>query len=34
MPAKKKGMEVKAEALRWTLDPDKFTFETTDDLEP
>ncbi|MBN1904478.1 MAG: AAA family ATPase [Deltaproteobacteria bacterium] len=34
MPAKKTDREVKAEALRWTLDLKKLTFETTDDLEP
>jgi hypothetical protein len=34
MPIKMADREVKAEALRWTLDPKKLTFETTDDLEP
>ncbi len=34
MPAKKTDWEVKAEELRWTLDPEKLSFETTDELEP
>jgi lon-related putative ATP-dependent protease len=34
MPIKKTGREVAAEALRWTLDPKKLSFETTDELEP
>jgi lon-related putative ATP-dependent protease len=34
MPEKKTGREVAAEALRWTLDPKKLSFKTTDELKP
>jgi ATP-dependent Lon protease len=34
MPVKNSSSEVKAEALRWSLDLKKLQFETTDDLEP
>jgi ATP-dependent Lon protease len=34
MPVRKADREVKAEALRWSLDLKKLTFETTDELEP
>ena len=34
MPRKKAGREVAIENLRWTLDPKKLSFKTTDDLKP
>jgi lon-related putative ATP-dependent protease len=34
MPVKKRFREVTAEELRWRLDPDTLSFETTDELEP
>ncbi|MBN2419885.1 MAG: AAA family ATPase [Deltaproteobacteria bacterium] len=34
MPRKKSGKEVAVKDLRWTLDPKKLSFKTTDELKP